>query len=133
MRSGLPSEPSSADPIGRLGGAIQELFDQLPQIHRRYRTAVSRMHPDDAFGLVDAWTEFHQALTNARYDGESGDLLRVAARPDGSQQAAELPEHAMEIAAELSDAQVRLRHQLQSAETSGPAANPSGRTVLLAR
>ncbi|WP_327007539.1 hypothetical protein OHA72_09880 [Dactylosporangium sp. NBC_01737] len=133
MRPVFESEASLTDPTSRLAGAIQDLFDQVPKIQHRYRAARAKTHPDDALGLVDAWTEFHQALTNARYDPASRALLRAAPSPDAPETAAGLPERVMEIAAELSDAQVRLREAIRAAEASEPLAGPPDRGVLLAR
>ncbi|MET7424498.1 hypothetical protein [Dactylosporangium sp. NPDC005555] len=112
---------SPADPTVRLVRALRELFDQVPDLQRRYRAAMSRIRPDEALGLADAWTAFHRALTDARYEPGTGGLLHPADRTDRTGQP---PERVMRVAADLSDARIRLREQLEAAEAAEPVTGP---------
>ncbi|MFB9183631.1 hypothetical protein ACFFX1_36340 [Dactylosporangium sucinum] len=127
------SKAEPADPAGRLAGVLLELFLQVPRMQRRYRAALSTIHPDDAIGLIDAWTEFRQALASTRYDPETGGLLRLATGSGEPGQAAELSDRGMGIVAELADARIRLRQEIQAAEVSLPAVGQLDRATLLAR
>ena len=122
---------SSADPAARLARALLDLFDQVPDLQRRYRAAMSRIPPDQALGLADAWTGFQRALAGARYDPVAGGLLHTT-DPTGQP-----PQEVMWVVADLSDARIRLREQLEAAEAAvaaaGPAAGAATPAGVLAR
>lgn len=117
----------------RLAMAMRDLLDDVPRLQRRYRSAVSRTHPDDAPGLVDAWIGFHRALTDARYEPETAALMCTDAAPEDPAGRDHVPEPVMEIAAELSTARIRLREQIMAAEAAEPATGAPDRATLLAR